>query len=119
MCGFFFSVLLRGGGVICDYFHFLPLVLFQQPCWSLHYQYSNFPCRPQTVCSSVFFHFDHLCFSLSAIMPPPPQLSDFLSKVSLSFYSLLLCCIPDSVEKGVDKEGGGKRRGNLSFREGG
>lgn len=38
-----------------------------------------------------------------------PLLS-FLKSRSLSFYSLLLCCIPVSVVKGVDKEEGGKKR---------
>lgn len=38
-----------------------------------------------------------------------PLLS-FLKSLALSFYSLLLCCIPVSVVKGVDKEEGGKKR---------
>lgn len=52
---------------------------------------------------------------------PSFTLLSFLKSLPLSvFYSLLLCCIPVSVVKGVDKEEGGRRgRGNLSFREGG
>lgn len=57
--------------------------------------------------------------------PPtsPTQLSCFaFLSLSLSFYSLLLCCIPFSVEKGGGwtrkREGKKRGRGNLSSREG-
>lgn len=55
---------------------------------------------------SVFFLLS-LSSSLGPLLHPLPLLC-FLK--SLSFYSLLLCCIPASVEKGVDKEEGGKKR---------
>lgn len=61
-------------------------------------------------CSTSFY----LPFFLSSCLGPLlHQLSPaFLSKISpsLSFYSLLLCCIPVPVVKGVDKEEGGKKR---------
>lgn len=48
--------------------------------------------------------------SSHSVCPPPlPTLPALLSKVSHCLSTLLLCCIPVSVKKGVDKEEGGKK----------
>lgn len=56
-----------------------------------------------------------LSFSLSSSLGPllhplSPCFPFQRLSLSLSFYSLLLCCIPVPVVKGVDKEEGGKER---------
>lgn len=73
-----------------------------------------------SVFTSALSHFSPFlsCLLSSGLGAPPlPTLRcssnpPFLSKVSpsLSFYSLLLCCIPVPVVKRVDKEEGGKKR---------
>lgn len=114
-------------GCVTEQLHFPSLSI---PLYLCHYSCSFFSHLKPLSLSSVCFLLHVLSLlslpisllsTLGPLLSHSPLLSFLKSlSLSLSFYSLLLCCIPVPVVKGWTRKREGRRgRGNLSFREGG